>query len=245
MGAGGQAGPISTAGAAPAGAGAGAPGDLEGGGDTSAPGGGSSTEAPQLLMRAPVRRRAAPAALRLRAPARAARAPAARAARPRRPHRPSRGSIRTWSRSISAPNPMRSATATCGRLTRCPGRASRWWFTSVRPGTTSRASWSTRPTLFNRGAAKATASQAEARATSSTSVLRETRTTSTSSAPKERTTHLRLIAVNRKLDNRDASARSGAKSSEARTKVQGAKSERRVRRTAFDFRIPLIAGRRR
>ncbi len=57
--------------------------------------------------------------------------------------------------------------------------------------------------------------------------------------------HLKLIAVKRKLDNRDASARSGAKSSEARTKVSGAKSERKVRRTAFDFRIPLIAGRRR
>jgi hypothetical protein len=56
--------------------------------------------------------------------------------------------------------------------------------------------------------------------------------------------HLRLIAVRRKLDG-DPSARSRATSAEARTRVEGATSTRKVRRTAFDFRIPLIAGQRR
>lgn len=63
--------------------------------------------------------------------------------------------------------------------------------------------------------------------------------------PNDFTYHLKLIAVRRKLDGRDASARSRAKSSDARTRVEGAKSKRKVRRTAFDFRIPLIAGQRR
>lgn len=57
--------------------------------------------------------------------------------------------------------------------------------------------------------------------------------------------HLRLIAVRRKLDDPDASARSRPTSAEARTRVEGATSTRKVRRTAFDFRIPLIAGHRR
>lgn len=57
--------------------------------------------------------------------------------------------------------------------------------------------------------------------------------------------HLRLIAVRRKLDDPDASARSRSTSAEARTRVEGATSTRKVRRTAFDFRIPLIAGQQR
>lgn len=56
--------------------------------------------------------------------------------------------------------------------------------------------------------------------------------------------HLKLIAVRRKLDGREASVRSRDESAEVRTRAEGADSTRKVRRTAFDFRIPLIAGRR-
>ncbi len=55
--------------------------------------------------------------------------------------------------------------------------------------------------------------------------------------------YLKLIAVRRKLDGREASARSRDESA-FRPRVAGADSTRKVRRTAFDFRIPLIAGRR-
>lgn len=57
--------------------------------------------------------------------------------------------------------------------------------------------------------------------------------------------HLRLIAVRRKLDTDEASASSRSASTEARTRVEGTKSTSKIRRTAFDFRIPLIAGQRR
>jgi len=67
----------------------------------------------------------------------------------------------------------------------------------------------------------------------------------TERAGDKREFHLKLIAVNRKLDSRDASGSSEPPSSERRAKTRGAKSNREVRRTAFDFRIPLIAGRRR
>ena len=63
--------------------------------------------------------------------------------------------------------------------------------------------------------------------------------------PNDFTYHLRLIAVRRKVDSRDPSARSTAKSSERRTRTAGKRSKRTVRRTRFDFRIPMIAGRRR
>jgi len=67
----------------------------------------------------------------------------------------------------------------------------------------------------------------------------------TERAGDKREFHLKLIGVNRKLDSRDASGSSEPPSSERRAKTRGAKSNRKVRRTAFDFRIPLIAGRRR
>jgi len=57
--------------------------------------------------------------------------------------------------------------------------------------------------------------------------------------------HLKLIAVRRKVDGRDPSARSSAKSSESLTPTSGKRSKQTVRRTRFDFRIPMIAGRRR
>jgi len=67
----------------------------------------------------------------------------------------------------------------------------------------------------------------------------------TERAGDKREFHLKLIAVNRKLDSRGASGSSEPPSSERRAKTRGAKSNRKVRRTAFDFRIPLIAGRQR
>jgi hypothetical protein len=63
--------------------------------------------------------------------------------------------------------------------------------------------------------------------------------------PPPREYHLKLIAVRRKLDSRDPSARSSATSSESRTRTSGKRSKQTVRRTRFDFRIPMIAGRRR
>lgn len=58
---------------------------------------------------------------------------------------------------------------------------------------------------------------------------------------KKREFHLKLIAVRRKLETGEASARSRTESAEARTRVEGAD---KARRTAFDFRIPTIAGQR-
>lgn len=63
--------------------------------------------------------------------------------------------------------------------------------------------------------------------------------------PDDFTYHLRLIGVRRRLDSRDPSARSSAKSSESRTRTAGKRSKRTVRRTRFDFRIPMISGQRR
>jgi hypothetical protein len=65
--------------------------------------------------------------------------------------------------------------------------------------------------------------------------------------PNNFTYHLKLIAVRRKVDSRDASvsARSSAESSDRRTRTRGKRSKRTVRRTRFDFRIPMIAGQRR
>ncbi len=63
--------------------------------------------------------------------------------------------------------------------------------------------------------------------------------------PPPREYHLKLIAVRRKLDGRDPSARSSATSSESRTPTSGKRSKQTARRTRFDFRIPMIAGRRR